>query len=330
METSSAPTSDEIKAEGYQMRYRNIHELEPDLERECYAYFYQYLKHLSLLELEGRYLGIRRHLRSAEIATKANPALHMLPLGDLRSIRFWLRKELLTVEEFRLRQVPLPPRPARPVGSNATPRPASLTGKTSGGDDFLVRYGEMNFTNDMLEHGAMRIKPASAFKRREMDEARFDDELNKHDFTLGEHATVTAPSSNQSIPVLGNMRYTQSAADYYVLCMSNDFDADLFTSFGDACLVVHDPAAFAKRLEAATAERLVGWHFNHFNIEYYDPYELEPGQKVCAVTSKNFCFAYQKEYRFFWFPPKGEQAEGHIDIQVGPLKDIAEVVQSLS
>jgi hypothetical protein len=312
------------------MRYANIDKLEAELEREAYQHFHRYLKHVPIQELRARYLAIRRHSRLAEIAANADPNLRNLCLGDYRNPSFWIRKELLTVEEFRLRGEILPCDSIVPVGVPQIPRPDSLKGKKPAGEDFLVRYDKWEHLRPMLQRGAIRLKAASSYKQRENNEARLDDEVNKEDFMPGEYVKVTDLFGND-IPVIGDRRRGTSIGDFYVWCVSNDFDAALFKAFeSDGCMVILDPKEFAFRLEKATRAVLPDWKFSHFNVEYYDPYELEAGQRPYPVMSKSLNFVYQKEYRFFWASGHGDRPQPFIDVQIGSLKDIAELVRCQS
>ena len=93
-------------------------------------------------------------------------------------------------------------------------------------------------------------------------------------------------------------------------------------------MIIHDPAAFADRLERASRQLLAGWHFSHVNAEYYDPYEAAPDERVNAVISKTIDFAYEREYRFFWAPPRGKPpADKHLFLDLGPLRDITELYE---
>jgi len=58
-----------------------------------------------------------------EIAANAELSLRNLPLGDYHNPIFWVRKELLTIEEFRLRGEILPTDSIVPIGVPQIPRP---------------------------------------------------------------------------------------------------------------------------------------------------------------------------------------------------------------
>ena len=311
------------------MRFANIDKFEAELEREAYQHFHRYLKHVPIEALRARYLAIRRHSRLAEIAANAEPNLRNLSLGDYHNPIFWVRKELLTIEEFRLRGEILPADSIVPAGIPHIPRPDCLNGKKPGGEDFLVRYDKCEHLLPMLEFGAIRLKAASSCKGKENNEARLDDELNKDDFMPGECVKVIDPLG-KDMRAAGDLSYTRSIDDYYLLCMSNDFDPALFKPFeSDGCILVLDLKEFASRLEKATRMVLPGWKFSHFNVEYYDPYELEVGQRPYPIMSKSLNFVYQKEYRFFWVPPPGQRPQRFLDVQIGSLKDISELAGCL-
>lgn len=304
-------------------------QLEPSLERELYTVHDRYLQPLCDAALDERYLSLRSHLRLAEIAANADLPCWDLPLNNWNGPRYWLRKELLTTEEFRLRGRALPAAPPPSRSPFDPTRPPSLVGKRRGGEAFLVRFDQAKHLRNMHERGEVRLSPAASLFAEQHNAARRDDELRKHRYTRGEHLRATDPRTGQPIPILDSARFTSQTANYYFLCLSNEFDADLFTAFNvDACLIIHDPVAFADRLEGASQQRLAGWHFNHVNVEYYDAYEAAPGELLHAVISKTIDFAYEQEYRFFWAPPKGKpSADKHLLLDLGPLQDITEIYE---
>ena len=308
------------------MSHNLLDRLEPSLEREIYATHDRYLEYISDEELDRRYLSLRRQLRAAEIAATAEPVRWDFPLHNWMGPGYWLRKELLTAEEFRLRRRLLPTLQAPHPPKFDRARPRSLAGKRPGGDAFLIRFGEEPHLRAMHEQGEVRLSAAAALIAKENNIARQDDELEKRRFTRGEHLRVVGPGG-MPIPVLGAARFARQARNYYFLCLSNDFDADLFADFEvDACLIIHDPETFASRLEKAAKRRLGDWLFGHFNVEYYDPYESAPGGLINTMMSKNIFFAYEKEYRFCWAPPEGGLcADKALFLNLGPLTDITEI-----
>ena len=106
-------------------------------------------------------------------------------------------------------------------------------------------------------------------------------------------------------------------------CTSCDWDPALFEDFeADCCVVIRDVKEFSRRLENAAASQLGGWYFHHNPVEYFDPSERVAKQRIDNAVSKDFRFAYQKEYRFLWASFQGLPAEGHKSLELGPLGDI--------
>jgi hypothetical protein len=68
------------------------------------------------------------------------------------------------------------------------------------------------------------------------------------------------------------------------------------------------------------------WFFHHNPIEYFDPYDVPRGVRVDSAMCKDFRYAYQREYRFLWFPLKGDKVEEFQDIPpLGSIEDIADL-----
>jgi hypothetical protein len=123
-------------------------------------------------------------------------------------------------------------------------------------------------------------------------------------------------------------------ADIYVFCTASEHDTRLFAKFpnrdgspADACCVIWDVEEFRRRIESRTKKRFSGWSFHHLPISYFDPYEngknyISPG------VSKQFDYAYQREYRFIWAPPHAATFSNVINVEIGPLTDIMTVFDS--
>jgi hypothetical protein len=159
----------------------------------------------------------------------------------------------------------------------------------------------------------------------ESDPARHDNESVKESFIPGGHVTITLPDGNAIRPI-GDVKTTVTGTDYFLYCVSNDWDPELFADFkADACVVIHHPKEFAQRLKAA-ATVLKDWHFHYGPVEYFDTHERQRHERIDNAMSKDFRFAYQRETRFLW-AGLGRTAVGHIDLELGPLTDIATYVE---
>lgn len=152
-----------------------------------------------------------------------------------------------------------------------------------------------------------------------------DEETAKKSFLSSTQTRITM-QDGRNIPIIGDVAQTVSMPDYYVFCMICDWDPELLDDFeGDACLVIKNTKCFAHRIEAAAASVLPGWYFHHNPVEYFDPYERFKDEHIDPCMSKDFRFAYQREYRFIWFPQNGEIPEGFKFLELGSLDNIAEL-----
>jgi len=67
-----------------------------------------------------------------------------------------------------------------------------------------------------------------------------------------------------------------------------------------------------------------GWTFLDSVVPYYDPYELDYGTLIIPSLSKNFRYAYQREYRFALFPPVAQsRLKEPLFLDLGALSCIA-------
>jgi hypothetical protein len=177
-----------------------------------------------------------------------------------------------------------------------------------------------------LESGEIRISPASVYKDGPVSDPRTDDELNIHRYLPGQHTRITTKEGKE-IPIIGDFHETYSIPmNYYTLCMSTDFEPQIFEEFGyDSCVIIKDLDQFAARLEASTKYLLPNWYFYHNPVEYFDPHEPYKNQYLDTVMCKDFRFAYQMEYRVIWHPQDDASAKDYIVVRIGSLEDICEL-----
>jgi hypothetical protein len=70
---------------------------------------------------------------------------------------------------------------------------------------------------------------------------------------------------------------------------------------------------------------LEGTGHRNGKVTYIDP--LLPSVTMPDVPmSKHFRYTYQHEYRFVWLPTEAKGQLSYVDLELGPLKDIAELV----
>lgn len=278
---------------------------------------YRYLSRLSADELAERYRSIVKNMRALVTSD-----CHAIPIRSYLSSWYWYRKEHQTRLEFHLRDLEIPcSSPSEALDKtriNVTSR-----SRVTHQDGALFRFGKAQDMQKIVEHGEIRIGPARHYRTVEGDGARFDEEREKSVYIPGDYARVST-SRGQDIPIVGDIRRTIGGPDYYLLCMSYDWDRGLFEDFNvDACVVFHDAEILSERLETASMPELNDWYFYHNPVHYFDPYERLKDEMIDASMSKDFRFAYQREYRFIWAGLSGQTADGFKFINAGSLTDIA-------
>lgn len=296
----------------------NRHSYEPEFWEFQYE-IYRYLSRVSEPELFRRYRSILRNMRAL-----ISPDRHIIPIRSFLSSWYWYRKEHQTRLEFLIRGIETPMEP--PIGIlNNLRIDAPARPRSPNAGDILFRYGERKWMHTMVQQGFIRIAPASHYRSIEGDFARADDELAKSSFWPGDHSRITTMDGKE-IPIKGDVKRTVSFPDYFVLCMSCDWDLTLFEDFqADSCVMIHNPAEFAQRIEKAAKIYLDGWYFFHGPLQYFDPYEMDRNEFFDPAMSKSFYYAYQREYRFLWVHQGGKEASGFHLLDLGDLNDVAKL-----
>lgn len=194
---------------------------------------------------------------------------------------------------------------------------------------FLVKYEQRRFLERALAHGEIRVSPASSFADKSLNPAMHDEELSAlvdvGGFGLARaYGLRIASQRRDRIPVRKRV-----SSNYYVYCTSAVLNGRLLKDFDrDACMIIHDPDAFASRLDAAMREAAPGSAFSVAELQYYDPLQVNPSE-IDVLTWKHFRFAYQHETRFAWVPQTPARILSALDLRLGYLGDIAELVTPL-
>lgn len=296
----------------------NSHGYEPEFWEFFYR-TYRYLGRVGHPELCERYVAIRRNLRALATSDRDK-----IPIQSFLSSWYWYKKEHQTRLEFALRNLELPTIQKSVPSGKPVITPAYRP-RSPNRADVLYRYGDASYLEPMLYEGAIRLAAAGFYRDIELGLVRSDDELNKHSYSPGEYIKIINPDGSES-PIIGDLKRTKTAPEYYALCMSCDWDMDLFGDFGaNSCVVIHDTDEFASRLQKS-AEPVIGdWYYHHNPVEYFDPYEMGHNQYFDAAMSKDFRFAYQREYRYIWASLKEQEASGFKYLNLGSIEDIATI-----
>jgi hypothetical protein len=280
----------------------------------------RYLGRVSPGELESRYTSILRNL-----VTLVSAERDVIPLTSALSSWYWFRKEHQTRLEFSLRQAPIAA-PELPLYSERR-GPAKPEYPNAG--DVLFRYGKKNHLQQMLDEGVVRLGSATSYVQMENDSARQDDEITKTSYLPGEYARVTTMAGRE-IPIVGDITRKTSTSNYCLLCLSSEWDPQLFTAFkaADSGLLIKGWERLHKRLSGASEKAFPGCISSLLPVHYFDPYDMTAREPSIAALLKDFRFAYQQEWRFICVPQNDEPPQQALFLNTGPLTDIAELFMS--
>jgi len=205
----------------------------------------------------------------------------------------------------------------------------------------LFKFGEAKYLRPALEQGRLRITSTGFYGNSNLNSARHDGDEGRTilrpsqtglNIILKDAAdrTVFGPAERLNKQLVVEIGGDQ---DFFVWCCSSIYEPRLFVDFqADACLVIHDAKEFANRLNRgllAKIPHLPGMKGSH--VRYYDPFLPDDTLDEMLSTPlslflfKDLRYAYQSEYRFLW-PAEGKRDKAFVDIEVGPLVDICELL----
>jgi hypothetical protein len=289
----------------------------------------RYMEHLNIEELRRRAADVMTNV----VELTAEAEIGVVPLHT--DGEAWWQKWTHVLEEFQLRFGPYPagwskealtdfpyPRVEYP------PVPPEYLALASRGD-LLLKFGKRAHMEAMVEHGQIRIAPASGYQDPSLNAAVHDDELSFESIAPpGFKVMVSTNPDGPFVPVGGTRELrmkSTSPTDYFVYCMSFSARPRLFGDFeADTCVVITDPKGFIERVVAAVGPVLPGYAHARGKVKYADPH-FDHGRMVIAMT-KHFRFAYQREFRMIWVPPVARADLEPFFITVGSLRDIATLI----
>lgn len=270
------------------------------------------------MEVVNRYKAIVRNMR-----TLTTPDRNTIPILDYKSAWYWYKKEHQTRYELHIRKLALPIEPplAPAQFSNLA---APYRAKNPIAQNVLFRYTSKKHAEE-LAGGVLKIFCASRQRIDPTDSARYDNELSKTKIIPKSYARV-AIQGGSPIKLLSDIRECCDVRDYYLLCLSLDWDNMLFDDFKkDTCVVIKDVDKMRERVQNATSRKLPGWNCTDLPITYYDPYcSVGPQEFFDACFCKSIEYAYQQEYRYVWAHPTNT-AENYVELSLGSISDLVEV-----
>lgn len=193
---------------------------------------------------------------------------------------------------------------------------------------YFVKYGKLAELKELHDEGQILIRPASGYSDPSLNLAIRDEELQ---------ATVGLPVGTrlkmqddngeyQAIPLVGRIFATKkSETDFYIYCTAAKYDHRLFDDFNsDACLLVHQPNGFVRKIVEACKQGYSDWLFAEKKVCYYDPLRLNRIEGI--PFSKHFQFWYQREYRIVLKPKYPIQRLEPIKLSLGKVSDLCELI----
>lgn len=197
---------------------------------------------------------------------------------------------------------------------------------------YLVKYGKVAFLREMVEHGRLRIAPASSYTDPSLNSATRDDELRLAVHVDGKELVVEIvdPATgkvHRATPV-GHATFTLGMrTDYYVGCFAQQLAARLFVDFdADAAVIVKNPDELLRRLVAAMERVNPGLRAAAAPVRYIDPFHVGDIRKIGLPFAKHFRCAYQNEFRMAWAPQEEVRRLEFAFVDLGDLRDIAELL----
>jgi len=295
----------------------------------------RYARHLSQPELNKRIRDV--FLNLLRVTPEGKVGLPAMSEGSV----IWMEKWTHVLEEMQLRFGPFPcgftreilhsepfPNLACDLARNAARKLYSL-GLQNG--DVFIKFGKRAHMEALYEAGQLRIQPASFFLKMDHNGAVRDDELTLPvSVVLSRDDVLKIVINPQDVPPDAPEQRVDIQfhwpTDYWLYCVTNSVDARLFIDFGaDACVIIRDRQAFSHMLQEAGEENLAGAIMREGPAMYIDPL-LPRSHDIFVPLCKHFGYSYQDEYRFCWLPHKPVQKLAHVDVQIGDLKGIADLI----
>lgn len=193
---------------------------------------------------------------------------------------------------------------------------------------YLVKYGKAAHMRAAIEKGRVRLGAASDYADPSLDAARHDHELaHEIDIDLSSFPWLRDDiSSFRAGPSGRAVVRSEFPTNFLVFCASARLRARLFADFeADACLIIHDPDAFRRRLHSWAASQLPEWRPKAQRVTYYDPQWVGPGE-VNLPFWKSFAYAYQEEVRFVLIPSQPVGTVQSVFAELGSLEELAKLV----
>lgn len=296
---------------------------------------HRYCRHLSQDELNQRLRDLIVNL--ILVTPDAKVGIRELDAEGERWMQLWTH----ALEEMAIRHGPHPNGVTRDilhrepfpdfVGELGRKCADVLVSRGVGPNQAFIKYGKPNHMAALFERGEIRVQSASYYGDAAHNGAVRDDELSlalSLPLSRGDILKmVVNPEDVPEGPIDQRMDLSyRSDRDYWLFCVTRSAEPRLFVDFeATACVIIKDTEEFKRRLRQVTASGFPGATYSDGAATYVDPL-LPPSDKINIPFSKPFRYAYQEEFRFVWQPSQPVKKLIHVDLTIGPLSDIAELV----
>lgn len=296
----------------------------------------RYCKHLNRPELNKRIRDVL--LNMLTLTNEAKIGVLPLETGGAHLIEKWTH----VLEEMALRYGPYPNGFDRDI-LHSEPFPdlvSELAGKAAQamtrlslkpGETF-IKFGRPEFMRILHANGRLRIQPASFFRAPDHNGAVRDDELTIGiSLNLDRDGIAAVVANPEEVPSDAPDQRVDIAlrhsTDFWLYCVTTSVQPRLFVDFdATACVIIRDRDEFRRRIRKAASEAIPNALFREGQANYFDPLLPEKGIPFVPLT-KPFGYAYQSEYRFCWLPSKNVAQVAPIDIELGSLHEISELIE---
>lgn len=295
----------------------------------------RYARHLSHDELIQRF----RDLFINVLRLTPDAKIGLPPINQESALLFMKFTHIM--EELQLRYGPYPngidekfrdpehiPNFASDLGEKAA---KTLSSYGLHENEVFIKYGRREYMESLYEKGKLRIQPASYFSEKDHNGAVRDDELIiSISSVLSREDIVKLVRNPQDVPLDAPEQRVdirlQFPTDYWLYCVTSSVEPRLFVDFkADACVIIKDKDSFRYMLRLAAAKVLPRVGMKEGSAIYIDPL-LHNNINIFVPFTKHFRYTYQEEYRFCWIPMKPVEKVEHVDVEIGSLKDIAELI----
>lgn len=295
----------------------------------------RYLKALTQLELNRRFRDLVRNF----LILTPDAKIGVPPMSP-DGIEWWV---LMTqaLEEFQLTYGPYPAGFTGEVhreekfpdlaGALAKKAASALAARGLKSREVFLKYGKPEHMAMLLEDGRLRVQPASEYSKPDHNGAVRDDELALEvTLYLTQNTIRNVVINPQDVPddLEGkriDFRFSRPN-DFWLYCVSSSVESRLFVDFNaEACVIIRDRNEFRRRLLAAGATAFPAARGRDGAAVYIDP--VRPcSARIDIPMSKHFKYSYQLEHRFIWELPLSSSPIAYKDLELGSLRDIADLV----